>query len=346
MVASPPAVAEHAAAILRRADLGVHRVTGVRRLKGGSKKGVYRLACADGFSAVLYVWAEAEDYWPAESRVDPATTAGGVFGHATGIGLFEACAASLRAAGVRVPRVYLVDRSQAAYPADIAVVEDVRGGTLEELLVADPRAAEPVLEQLGGMLTSMWRQRAGHIGKVGAGAVGSAGGTADRAADGTAGVGCEQLVFDRALRHLDRAATRVDRIAVARRQLEQTLRALAAAVTPRTGYALIHGELGPDHVLIDDLRRPVVVDIEGAMYFDVEWEHAFLQLRFGDQYHWLRAPGLDEHRMRLYSLALYLSLVEGPLRLLDGGYPERDGMLAIVAANVERALAMAGTAEH
>jgi hypothetical protein len=86
----------------------------------------------------------------------------------------------------------------------------------------------------------------------------------------------------------------------------------------------------------------VVVDIEGAMYFDVEWEHAFLRLRFGRHYESLRVSGLDERRMSLYTLALDLSLIEGPLRLLDGGdYPERELMLAIAAAAVDRVLAAA-----
>ena len=67
---------------------------------------------------------------------------------------------------MRVPLVYLTDASQALYPADIALVEDVRGGTLEELLAADPAAAAPVMERLGEMLRSMWGRRAARVGKV------------------------------------------------------------------------------------------------------------------------------------------------------------------------------------
>lgn len=320
----PSAVAHCAAAVLRRAGLADHRVTAVTRLRGGSKKGVYRLTRADGFSAVLYVWSPAEDYWPANPDGQAS-----VFAHSSGIGLFESSAAAFEAAGVRVPRTYLLDRSHADYPADLALVEDVGGGTLEELLAADPAGAEPAMERVAAMLTSMRGQRADHIGAAGDGA---------RLADG---LRCEQIVLDRALRHLGRAADRVPRIANARQRLDERLRSFAAAVRPRTEYCLIHGELGPDHVLIDDQRRPVLIDIEGAMYFDAEWEHAFLRLRFGAAYRTLRAAGLDEQRLRLYSLAMYLSLVEGPLRLLDGGYPDRDEMLAIADANVERALAIA-----
>lgn len=240
---------------------------------------------------------------------------------------------------MRVPRVYLEDGSRAVYPADVALVEDVRGGTLEELLASDVAAALPVMSQLGSMLRPMWEHRAGCTGKVadvvelgGDGAVGTPGSVA---------VASAEIVLERALRHLGRAADRVPAVASVRPQLDEMLRGLAASVRPRDEYALIHGELGPDHVSIDDLGQPVVVDIEGAMYFDVEWEHAFLRLRFGRHYEWLRVSGLDERRMRLYALALDLSLIEGPLRLLDGDYPEREMMLAIASSAVDRALAAA-----
>ncbi|MET9259058.1 hypothetical protein [Amycolatopsis sp. NPDC004079] len=46
--------------------------------------------------------------------------------------------------------------------------------------------------------------------------------------------------------------------------------------------------------------------------------------------------------MRLYRLATYLSLVAGPLRLLDGDFPHRAAMLGIVDQNVARALGQLG----
>jgi hypothetical protein len=72
----------------------------------------------------------------------------------------------------------------------------------------------------------------------------------------------------------------------------------------------------------------------------VEWEHVFLELRFGEHYRCLRASGLDEQRIRFYRLALHLSLIAGPLRLLDGDYPDHEPMLEIVEANIARALAL------
>ena len=107
---------------------------------------------------------------------------------------------------------------------------------------------------------------------------------------------------------------------------------------PRADYRLIHGELGPDHVLIDERGEPVLIDIEGLMFFDVEWEHVFLRLRFGERYRSLGEDGLDEERLRFYRLAMHLSLIAGPLRLLDGDFPDREPMLRIAEYNIGRAL--------
>jgi hypothetical protein len=82
-----------------------------------------------------------------------------------------------------------------------------------------------------------------------------------------------------------------------------------------------------------------MIDIEGIMFFDVEWEHAFLRLRFGEHYRWLDAGGLDGYRLRFYQLARHLSLIAGPLRLLDGDFPDREPMMRIAEFNTRKALA-------
>ncbi len=52
-------------AVVARAAFGDgRRLAGVTRLRGGTKKGVYRVAFADGGTAIFYVWDAAEDYWP------------------------------------------------------------------------------------------------------------------------------------------------------------------------------------------------------------------------------------------------------------------------------------------
>ncbi|MFF5161290.1 phosphotransferase [Streptomyces sp. NPDC000348] len=303
-------------------------VVGVDRLRGGSKKGVYRVHTSGSRAAsvIVYSWAEAENFWPAAEAIAPAHP----FAPASGLAPFLAAQRKLDGLEVRVPEVLLADDSRRRYPADVAVVEDVVGGTLEALLKTDPARASNALSELAAMLDVMHQQHSQHYGRV----------DVLERGDKASGDSCEQLVLERAIEDLAEAAGRDPSIGSAAAFLRDRLQELATRVAPRTQHGLIHGELGPDHVLIDASGHPVLIDIEGLMFFDVEWEHVFLQLRFGDQYPDLSRAGLDPARLDLYMLAMRLSLVAGPLRLLDGDFQHRTAMQEIAEHNAKEALAL------
>ncbi|MEU9856630.1 phosphotransferase [Streptomyces sp. NPDC047974] len=328
---------ERLARAVRSATGGGRRLDAVERMRGGSKKGVYRLRLDDMTTQVAYVWDEAENYWPAADGDDDITDP---FSPGLGSGLFLAAHTRLEALGVRVPRLRHVDTAaEAAGGVDrtapgasgLVIVEDVRGETLQTLLGRDPHGAVEVMGRLRQALDAMGRHRAPAYGKV---AVVEAGGR-------SRGTSCEAVVLDRALRDLAEAASRLPEIDQDRERLDERLRTLRGAVPPRAEYGLVHGELGSDHVLVDTDGAPVLIDLEGCMYFDAEWEHDYLRLRFDEAYRHLHAEGLDEHRLTFYRLAQALSLTAGPLRLLDGDFPDRAFMEGIAAHNAERALSFA-----
>ncbi|WP_328883185.1 phosphotransferase [Streptomyces sp. NBC_00299] len=314
---------------------GFH-VVGVVRLRGGSKKGVYRVR-AEGSraaSVIVYSWAAGENFWPAAEGVDAAHP----FAPASGLVPFLAAQRRLDGLGVRVPGLLLADDSRRRYPADVAVVEDVGGGTLEALLITDPARASDALSELAAMLDVMHQQHSEQYGRVDV--LERSGIRSGERGDKASGASCEELVLERALGDLAEAAERDTRIGSVVAPLYDRLRELASRVSPRTEHGLIHGELGPDHVLVDASGHPVLIDIEGLMFFDVEWEHVFLQIRFGDRYPALARPGLDPARLDLFMLAMRLSLVAGPLRLLDGDFPHRRLMQEIADHNAKEALAL------
>ncbi|MEV0241588.1 phosphotransferase [Streptomyces sp. NPDC050674] len=307
---------------------GGRRLESVERLAGGSRKGVYRLTMDDLTTAVAYVWEESENYWPTAEADGDLTD---VFSPGVGLDLFEAAHLRLEALGLRVPEVYLVDRNRTHHPADLAVVEDFPGENLMTLLHRDPHAAEPTMARLAEAMAAMRGHRAPSFGKVA---------LIDRGGSSRA-ESCENAAHDFAMACLAEAASRDRRIADARDRLEALLRELAAAVRPRAAYSVVHGELGLDHVLVDPDGNPVLIDIEDLMYFDVEWEHAFLRLRHAEEHHRrLAVEGLDEDRLALYTLTQRLSLTAGPLRLLEGDFPDRDFMRSIAEHHLTAALAL------
>jgi hypothetical protein len=299
----------------------------VERLADGSKKGAYRLTIDDGRTALMYAWDDSEDYWQgvlpdgADGLADP-------FSQASGLDLFEAAARRLTSAGARCPEVRFTDRSRSLYPAEIAVVEDVTGGSLKALLDTDPVAAQRPLSVLGDWLAGMAAIRSPSFGKV---AFVDAGGH-------SAGTSCEQVTLDHALAQLHEVARRDRRAACAQDRLEETLHSLAEPIEPRTTSALVHGELGPDHVLLDRRGEPVLIDVEGAKYFDVETEHVWMRMRFGRHYGKLSHGGLDEDRLRFYQLCMHLDLVAGPLRIADTSHPDREWFRSVAEHHLQRAL--------
>ncbi|MEQ4300595.1 aminoglycoside phosphotransferase family protein [Plantactinospora sp. B6F1] len=322
---------EQLAAVVR-AGLGAdRRIEELTRLRGGTKKGVYRLTLDDRCTVVAYVWSPGENYWPDRPAVPADAPSGDVLADASDSELFEAANAALVAAGVRTPEILLLDRSRSRCPADVALVQDVPGPNLEQRLAAEPAATADTMARLAEALTAMHARQDTRIGRLA---------TLARSAGSSPAGGASpvETVRNRALADLAEAAGRDDRIARDRVRLAELLHGLADETRPRTTYRLVHGELGPDHVLVNADGEPVLIDIEGLMFFDVEWEHVFLRLRFGAHYDALATEGLDERRMRFYQLAQHLSLVAGPLRLLDGDFPDRTFMLDIAAYHTDRAL--------
>ncbi|MFD7709312.1 phosphotransferase [Streptomyces sp. NPDC059786] len=304
------------------------RIASVDRLLNGSKKGVHRVTLDDATSTIVYVWSADDDYWGGllpEGHHDPSNP----FAHASGIDFFEGATRRLAVVGARSPRLLLADRSQNLYPDDIAVVEDVRGGTLEALLERDPDAGRRTLARLSEMLRSMHSYRAPAFGRVAW--IDGGGARPDMT--------CEQAYLERTLVNIATAVSRDARAADGAAVLEEKLRILHAALEPRADFGVVHGELCAEHTLVGPDGEPVVIDIEGLMYTDIEVEHCWMRMRFGPYYEALRNPDLDPRRVEFYQYVMHLDLVGGPLRIAEGDFPNRDWMLGVADFHLRKALA-------
>jgi hypothetical protein len=296
---------------------GDRRPVALDRLTGGTKKGVYRLRLDDGATVILYLWAGVENYWP-----EAATVPDDPFNDTDGAERFRANHAALTGAGVRVPELLFLDFEGRHLGAELALVEDAGGVMLEQLMDEDPEAAAAPLAELGAALRRMHTTYRPDWGSL------------TRATPQARPA--EDMIVDRALAHLA-AVARDERLAAARPRITDHLLALRGQVSPRQTYALVHGELGPDHVLVNAAGEPVVIDFEGLNAFDVEWDHAWTQMRFEEDYPRLGPVPLDDARLELYRYAQVLSLIEGPLRIADTDFPDREWMLDLAEWNIAKA---------
>jgi hypothetical protein len=95
-----PAGCDQLAPVLRAALGGRRQLRRVTRLAGGSKKGVYRAVFDDESTAIVYIWAAGENYWPASSA-DASSDPAGPFSPASGLNLFQAAQERLAGLGIR-----------------------------------------------------------------------------------------------------------------------------------------------------------------------------------------------------------------------------------------------------
>lgn len=113
---------------------------------------------------------------------------------------------------------------------------------------------------------------------------------------------------------------------------------LESKIEPRSRYGYIHGELGPNHVLVTDQLEPCLIDIEGAGFYDIEHEHSFMEFRFGDFYRYLKNDNLDVNRKLFYQYHHHLSLISAGLKLVHRGYPDQQTAKGITDYHTRRAL--------
>ncbi|MDT9725384.1 aminoglycoside phosphotransferase family protein [Xylanibacillus composti] len=280
-----------------------YEVKQATRLHGGAQKVIWKVDATNGFSCVLYVWELAENYFEED------IVRGGIHAQTYGSEPFRRAHDEMGKLGVRVPVLYDLNQERDKYPFDYALVEYIEGRKAESYMQhADKRVQDDVFERLGAMVQHMHTRERKEYGVPGLEA---------KAAD------CHHILLENARIQLSYLIEHEDTIREHRNKLLDVLAELASNIRPRRRYGWIHGELGPDHVLVNDLLEPCLIDIEGAQYFDIEHEHAFLQLRFGEHYRYFSTDRLDPDRMRFYRFHHHISLTSGGLKLLHRGFPDQ-----------------------
>ena len=264
------------------------RLTGVTRLDGGIGKKTYLLDCdSPGSRCILHVFVVPE------TGLTEITTPHDAVFFPTCAEAFAANTELLIAQGVSVPRIYVVDRSQTEY--DFALVEYIDGNTMAELLdKGDAQVFRSALEGARNGMLKMHSLTRSHPGSA--------------VTDSAPPVSCEDVVFEHSLQGLGLASEYNSELRGNRGRIRKALENLRAEIEPRSSYHFIHGELGPEHIMIDRAGRVYFIDIEVAAFFDLEYEHSYVRWRFGVDYAWFARDDLDDARMYFYLLARLISV--------------------------------------
>ncbi|WP_245237496.1 phosphotransferase [Paenibacillus ihuae] len=281
-------------------------VSSVSKMQGGAQKVVYKVNCTNGFSCVLYIWDLSMNFFQQEIEENNINI------QSYSSDLFAFNNRFLTENSIRTPALYNLNNERTQYSYDYALVEYISGQKAEAYFGhPDPRVQEHVLQQVGALVTAMHSNERNIYG------------TPQQLHNGSNQGQCHLLQLDNAKLQLSYAAKHIEFIGANQEKILDKLYELEARIKPRRQYGLIHGELGPDHVLVNDRLDPFLIDIEGVQFFDIEHEHSFLELRFGKFYRYLKNDSLDPDRMRFYWFHHHISLTSGGLKLLHRGYPDQ-----------------------
>jgi hypothetical protein len=279
-------------------------VASVTKMHGGAQKVVYKIDCSNGFSCVLYVWDLTMNYFQEEIENENINE------QSYGGDLFELNNKYLTQQGINTPILYDLNKERTRYPFDYALVEYVDGQKAEIYFHhSDSQVQDKVFQRLGDMLTAMHADERDTYGKQNHSGINTG--------------KCHLIQMENAKVELSYASRHIDSIRANQSKLLDILYELESRIEPRSRYGFIHGELGPDHVLVNDNLEPYLIDIEGAEFFDIEHEHSFLEFRFGDYYRYLNNDKLDPNRMLFYRFHHHISLTSGGLKLLHRGFPDQ-----------------------
>ena len=297
-------------------------IAGVKPFKHGARKQVFFIDLKQPHDrCVLYIWHDLNHYFSERESIDTTQS------DANASALFKVNAAYMLRNGINFPSIYHTGQLASGY--NFALVELIAGGNFTEFATdASPTARHMVLEQIGAMLRKLNHAQRDYSGTL---------------LDATSqqSESCSEMALQRALLELDAASETHKNVAEHKTRIEQKLRELNTHLSQRTTYHLIHGELGPEHILIQKANKSAYfIDIDGLNFSDVEVEHALMKVRFSapiyDKY--FMRDDLDIARMAFYQFALHISFIYAGTRFMLKNYSNQEWAQGLFSSNLEKVL--------
>src|SRR5690606_22537155 len=228
-------------------------VSNVTQMHGGAQKVVYKIDFDNGYTCVLYAWDLALNYFKKEIENED------LHSRSYGGDLFEQNNKLLTEIGIPTPALYDLNRERSRYPFDYALVEYVEGKKLDAYInQTDKEANYELFQQVGNMVGKMHANERDIFGKV------------NEIRNDIKQ--CHELQMQKSKADLRYISQYIDNFKINHNKLLEKLQELESRITYRNRYGFTHGELGPDHFIVNNKLVPYVIDIEGAEFFDIEYE--------------------------------------------------------------------------
>lgn len=277
------------------------------RILGGAQKHTYLAETENGFCFVIYIWDKSTSYFTYDEKED-------IFSSSSSQ-LFELNNNLMLQHNVLTPKLYFMDRSKGEQDYDYAFAEYIDGTDMDDIITNHEDRLPTVLRSLKTSITSLHKIKNDFVGQL------------NRMQTGE---------FDVLVHSLKVAQKNIDYLKAADggnkklyMRVWDKLQELSKNMEKRQAYTFIHGELGPNHVLVDKCDNAYLIDIEGGKYCDLEEEASFLNIRFGTLLHDLETD-LDSDRMEFYHIGHCLNNLSGAIQLKLKDYYDMDDINGMI----------------
>lgn len=279
----------------------------ITRVLGGAQKHTYLVESQHRFNFIMYIWDQSTSYFSADEQTKVFTSSSAE--------LFELNNRMMHKHEVLTPTLYFMDRSRNEQKFEYAFVEYIDGSDMDTIIESQPERLTKVMASLKRSIDNLHKIEGDHVGQLHQfqplefQVIGHAYHCAMKNITFLNGMKNENGEF-----YL---------------KLSEYLFQLSNNCPKRKVYTFIHGELGPNHVMVDKEDHAYLIDIEGAKYCDLEEELSFLKIRFGDATKYLMQD-INSDRMEFYHICHCLGNLAGAMQLKQKGYYDMEDVNGMI----------------
>lgn len=293
----------------------------IKKLTGGVQKSTYKIECITGEKAILHIWDISHEVF-SEKHKDKNTD----ILITNSANLFKVNNEFMMKNNINTPKILKIDITKQLYPFEYAFVEYISNIDMWEIICSkDENRKERILNKLNEQLIKLHSHKRSKFGNL--------------KNEKETAKSFEKIIYDQTINELDYLIANNREIKENQQKIMKTLNRMYENLKPRKEFTLVHGELAPNHILINEEDEVYFIDIEGMKYRDIEFEHSFLEFLFGENYRHIKSNKIDETRRIFYKYHLHLSFAYGHLKILrEMKYEGSENLGEIVEYNIKEAL--------